>query len=45
MLVVQVLDSVVEMTFVGCIETRVADMRRDTYIHARKDCKLHKETC
>ena len=34
----QVLGSVAEMTFLGCIETLVTDMRRDTYIHAHEDC-------
>ena len=41
----QVLDSVTEIIFVKHIETLVTDMRRDTYIHAHKDWKLHKETC
>ena len=33
----QVLGSVTEMTFLGCIETLVTDMRGDTSIHAHKD--------
>ena len=41
----QALGSVTEMAFLGCIEILVTDMRRDTYIHAHKDFKRHKEAC
>ncbi len=40
----QVLGSVTEITFLRCIKALVIDMRRDTYIHAHKDCKSDKET-
>lgn len=40
----QDLGSVTENKFLGCIETLVTDMRRDTYLHAYKDYKRHKET-
>lgn len=37
----QVLDSVTEMTFLGCLEILVTEIR----IHAHKDYRRHKEIC